>query len=191
MTGILLAGGQSKRMGEDKAFLEFKGKYLYTYPLEVLRKSCDEILVSSNNERFREEGHTIIKDIYQNTGPMGGIFSCLKKANTQKSVVLSCDLPMISYDFIRFLSEKSDNFLITIGQNKKALPEPLAGIYDQSIREKMERLLLSGNFRMSSLVKGPEIQIIDIEKAGFNSDRLYFNVNSPFDIQKLRDIYGK
>lgn len=189
MTGILLAGGKSKRMGEDKAFLRFRGKYLYTYPLGVLRHFCSEILISSSDERFREEDVELVGDVYKDKGPLGGVYSCLREAKSAKCIILSCDLPLVTKEFIGMLLKVADDSLITAGLNKNGLPEPLAGIYDRSLVHKMETHILSGNYKMSNLLDGEKVTLIDVEKRGFNSDRIFFNVNSPTDINSLNELY--
>jgi molybdopterin-guanine dinucleotide biosynthesis protein A len=191
MTGILLAGGKSTRMGEDKAFLKFRGKYLYTYPLAILRHFCSEILISSSDERFRKDGFEVVKDEYKDSGPLGGIYSCLQRAGSEKSIVLSCDLPLVTKEFIEMLLSESGNSLICLGKNKRDMPEPLAGIYDKSLLPVMKTQLLSGNYKMSNLLTGNRHSILDVEKRGFDSDRIFFNVNSPSDIEHLKELYDK
>lgn len=177
-------------MQTDKAFLEFNGKLMYEYPLSVLENLCDEIIISSSNERFREKAYICIPDLIENIGPIGGIYTGLSFAGSQKSLVLSCDIPLVSIELGKILIRKSENSRITVGINRAGLPEPLAGVYDKTLIKEIEELIRKGNYKTNYLLKGESVNLIDIEKEGFNSDRIYFNVNSLSDLTKLRQIYG-
>ncbi len=186
MTGILLAGGKSSRMGEDKAFLSWKGRKLYSYPMELLELFCSEILVSSSDERFLDDGYRIIPDMIQNIGPLGGIYSCLKKAKFDRSLVLSCDNPLISKEFIDILVLNSRDYMITAGKNRDHLPEPLSGIYNKNVLDVMNRQINTGDNKMSNLLKHKNVNIIDLVVYGLDPDTVYFNVNTLEDLKKLR-----
>ena len=133
MTGILLAGGKSKRMGIDKAFIDFQGRKLYEYPLNILREFCIDVIISSSDKRFKNTGYDVIPDIIDNIGPIGGIYTCLQKIKDQKALIMSCDIPFITAEFIRILSSISGEHDITIGVNKNKQLEPLVGIYNKRI----------------------------------------------------------
>jgi molybdenum cofactor guanylyltransferase len=78
ITGFILAGGQSSRMGTDKAMLQIDGKTLMERAIEICKPFCHEILISSNNPKHGNFGFAVISDEINNCGPMGGIYSCLK-----------------------------------------------------------------------------------------------------------------
>ena len=86
-TGIILAGGKSERMGTDKGMVKFRNKFLVEYPLEALKPSCPTILISSNNDDYRIFGYPIIQDLVSDTGPMGGIYSCLLNSESHYNLV--------------------------------------------------------------------------------------------------------
>lgn len=186
MTGILLAGGKSSRMGKDKAFLSWKGRKLYTYPMQLMEEFCSEILVSSSDERFLDEGYRIIPDIIQDIGPLGGIYTCLNKAKFDRSLVLTCDNPLISKKFIGKLLINSKDYLITIGKNSEHLPEPLSGVYNKKVLKLMKQQINSGDNKMSNLLDHPGVNIIDPKDYGLDPDIIFFNVNTLKDLEKLR-----
>lgn len=186
MTGILLAGGQSKRMGKDKAFLEYKHRKLYEYPLSILTGLCDEILISSNDPRFELTGYQVIPDIFPGQGPMAGIFTCLSSARYPRSLVLGCDLPLMDPRFIQLLVSRSEqNFPVTAGLNKENKPEPLAGIYDKSLLDLMKSLLEEEKNKLRILLEMIPVQYINPTNEGYDPEVIYFNINSPRDIQNL------
>ncbi|HSO89343.1 MAG TPA: molybdenum cofactor guanylyltransferase, partial [Draconibacterium sp.] len=91
ITGIILSGGQSTRMGTDKALLQIKGKTLLERAVEICNPVCNAILISSNNPEHEKYGYQIYPDEIKNCGPLGGIYSCLKKSDTDWNFILSVD----------------------------------------------------------------------------------------------------
>ena len=83
ITGIILSGGQSTRMGTDKALLQINEKTLLENAIEICKPVCKEILISSNNPEHEKFGYKIIPDEIKNCGPLGGIYTCLKNSNTE------------------------------------------------------------------------------------------------------------
>ncbi len=184
MTGILLAGGKSRRMDKDKAFIDFQGKKLYEYPLSVLKKFCPEILISSSDKRFENTNFPVIPDITGDIGPLGGIYTCLRKAKNDKALILSCDIPFINPEFIKLLIINSRNQTISLGINKNKMPEPLMAVYDKKILNRIEDMIKRGDFKIRRLFKVGKIKYLDPLMFGFDPDKLFFNVNSPSDLKE-------
>jgi molybdopterin-guanine dinucleotide biosynthesis protein A len=96
ITGILLAGGQSSRMGHDKGMIRL-GKFLmYQYPLKVLESLCDEILISTCKPLEIEEDYEQVCDKITGIGPIGGVVTCLEKSANELNIILSYDLPLVN-----------------------------------------------------------------------------------------------
>ncbi|MGI9621504.1 MAG: molybdenum cofactor guanylyltransferase [Acidimicrobiales bacterium] len=92
-SGVVLAGGRSSRMGEDKALIDFKGRPLVQVSLDAIQSAgADEIfVVGGNREALSGIGVRWVPDDYPGEGPLGGIITALRKAETQVVVVLACD----------------------------------------------------------------------------------------------------
>lgn len=95
ITGFVLAGGKSSRMGQDKAFIYYENKFLFVHSVEKIKFFCDKIIISSTNKRFVELGYEILVDKFSNCGPMCGIYSCLLNSSTEKNLFIPCDTPFI------------------------------------------------------------------------------------------------
>jgi len=78
ITGIILAGGKSSRMGKDKGWVLFRKKPLIDYAVELLGGICQSIVISANNSAYDKLGLPVYHDIIPDSGPMGGIYTCLK-----------------------------------------------------------------------------------------------------------------
>lgn len=185
ISGILMAGGKSRRMGQDKAFLTLKGKELYRYPLEKLEKFCSEIIISANNEKYNQLGYKVVHDEIQNIGPIGGIFSCLKETSNQKALILSCDLPFISDEYIQLLLSGCRSSSICMGTNLQGIPEALISIMDKSILPFLNENISSGIYKMNRLLDHPESCLLSSDLLTGIPETNFLNINSPDDYKNI------
>ena len=185
MTGIILAGGKSTRMGSEKGLIPFRGKPMIEYAVDVLRPFCDEILISANTSSFDYLGFDVVKDIFPHSGPMGGIYTGLTKSISDKNFVLSCDIPLIDQNTIRLLMEMAEGCDVTVPWHGDNLFEPLCAIYHKSVLPVMEQQMRAGNFKLPDMFK--KINLCKIKTGtnnGINAE-LFFNVNSKEDLMQL------
>ena len=103
VTGIILAGGKSSRMGTDKGLLKLNGKSMVEYVIDALTEMCSRVLIVSNNIEYRRYGIDVVKDIYEDKGPLGGLYSGLMNSNSQVNICVSCDIPNVNADVFKFL----------------------------------------------------------------------------------------
>ena len=185
MSGILLAGGESSRMGEDKAFMIYGGKELYRYPLEILEYFCDEIIISSDNKTFNNTAYKKYPDKKPGLGPLGGLFTCLNKIQNNYAIVLSCDTPGIDIECINELVQLTDKQSIIVGFNADEKPEALVGIYNKNCILSIGSLINSGNYRMSELLKIEDTYYHKFSYPETKLRRIFFNINTKEDYKKL------
>ena len=132
--GLVLAGGQSRRMGHDKALLLRDGRSQLTHMAAVLGEAVERVFVSARSdqrddpERSRFE---LIVDRYENMGPIAGILSALEEHPQADWLVLACDLPNIDAATLQFLLQnRSEQQPFTAFRSTHdGLPEPLCAIY--------------------------------------------------------------
>ncbi|MCF8378507.1 MAG: molybdenum cofactor guanylyltransferase [Bacteroidales bacterium] len=185
ISGILLAGGKSTRMGEDKAFMNYLGKDLFRYPLEILEQFCDDILISSSNPLFLETRHRIYADDIPGLGPMGGLYTCLKKIKNEYSIVIGCDTPLIDSRLISDLINNIDQHSIIVPLNDKGFPEPLVGIYRKSCSITINKCIENQNYKMSGLLKQEDTLSLELPYPHSELIRLFSNINTKKDFQSL------
>jgi molybdopterin-guanine dinucleotide biosynthesis protein A len=189
ISGILLAGGKSSRMGSNKAFLRFKKRYLFEFPLSLLQKYCDDVIISASVESFESYNFNIVPDLIPDLGPMGGLLSCLPKIKHDRALILSCDIPFITKNYCEFLISESDKHEIIVGQNNDGYPEPLAGIYSKQILRNLRTQIERRNYKMSDLIYSCETKIFSVEKAGFNQE-IFININTKEDFEAAKRIFS-
>jgi len=183
ITAIILAGGQSSRMGTDKAMLQINGKTLLENAIEICRPVCNKILISSNNPDHDKFGYQIVPDEIKNCGPIGGIYSCLKKSETDWNFIISVDTPFVTGEFIRFLTSQTDNYnvVVPVHHGEK---EPLITLYHKNCLPVIENQLAIQQFKIHNLIALLNTRFSDtnhwVEKVPF----LFKNLNHPEDLQE-------
>lgn len=182
-SGILLAGGKSSRMGEDKAFMRYHNRYLYEYSLSILNLFSEEIILSSANPRFKNLEYPCISDEISNLGPLGGIYSCLKLIKNESAIVLPCDLPFITGKIIEFLIENSGGYDITIALNHEKRPEPLIGIYSSSLIPLIKEMIHSNQNKMQELFLRANTNFVMVPEI---TPEMFRNINNPEDFNSLQ-----
>lgn len=132
ITGVILAGGKSSRMGEDKATKLHKGEPFLSHVIKVLETFTNQIIIISDHKIHDQFNHPRITDIIPEQGPLGGIYTGLTHSKTNKNIVLSCDIPFIVPEIISNLLNHYDQTYDAILYRSS----PLIGIYHKSLAKK-------------------------------------------------------
>ncbi len=132
--GLILAGGYSRRMGQDKALLEFYGKPQIEHIYELLQNYCSKIFLSKRADQKAYKNIASINDSdeFSNHGPLGGILSAMKGYPGCGWLVIACDLPYITDETIQTLIAHRDpqKTATAFISTTDALPEPLCAIWE-------------------------------------------------------------
>lgn len=179
-------------MGVEKGLVELHGKPLVEYAISVLKEVAGNILISSNSDVYDYNGFKVVHDIIPNSAPMGGIWSCLEKSETQYNVVLSCDTPFISVDFLEYLIEHSNDHEVVAPWHGGEKFEPLCAVYKKSISYVFEDFVRKGNFRIPDLFKAVDFKgLLMNENLPFYHDKLFFNINSKNELKEAERFEWK
>ncbi|MGB5295519.1 MAG: molybdenum cofactor guanylyltransferase, partial [Thermoanaerobaculia bacterium] len=109
VVGAVLAGGESRRLGRDKALLPWLGKALLLHPFEVLQEVMSEVVVVTVGGRsYGELGVPVIHDRFEGLGPLAGIHAALEWARSRPVFVVACDLPFVSVDLVEHVADWSN-----------------------------------------------------------------------------------
>lgn len=183
VTGIILAGGKSSRMGAEKGLQLLCGKPLISYAVEALKGLCSEIIISSSSNAYAGFGFKIVADEFPGIGPMGGIYSSLKQSTTTQNLVLSCDLPFVTTELMAYILKQGKNFEVAVPWEGEKHYEPLCGFYNKSVLDKMNSFIEKGNYKLPDLFEQVRINSLLIGSAhDFYHDNLFMNVNSKHDL---------
>jgi molybdenum cofactor guanylyltransferase len=172
ISAVLLAGGESRRMGQDKATLVLQGRRLWEIQLDLLRKlRPKEIFLSARSDPgWRPPDVHFAPDQTPSRGPLSGLAATLPRIRTDHLLVLAIDMPLMTEDFLRSLNnliKPSCGVVPMLGDRA----EPLAAIYpkgadsniiaalsgpDFSLRSLAQRLIVAGKLRVVSVSKDEE-----------------------------------
>jgi len=192
VTGAILVGGKSARMGWDKAFLPFAGTTLFERTLDVMKAHLKTIfLVGDRPERFARYGLPVYADLFPGS-PLGGLYTALSRATTAYVFVSPCDLPFASPDVMGYMLSFREGYDVVVALSS-GYPEPLFALYSRTCRESMRKLLEAGNYRISDLY--PHVTVRRIPEAELapvpGSGKTFRNINTMEDYERLRDEDGE
>ncbi len=193
VTGILLAGGKSSRMGKDKALLKYGDETFMSNSLQKLNKLFDEVIVVADNiDKYHMDNVRIIKDIYLGMGPMGGIHAALNAAKNDWIFVIPCDMPLWeSFLVEEILKHRLDYDIVVPIINKHM--EPLFALYKKTCIPGIEQCLNSNIIKVLELYPLVNTNYLDLEKVYNEVDQCtksFFNINTPKDLYNMVKING-
>jgi len=192
ITGVVLAGGKSRRMGIDKATLRVGSSYLIRFPLKVLSELFDDVLIITNSELlntleniFKHDKIRILEDIYPNHGALGGIYTALCHSRTPYIFVSACDMPFLNKDFIKYMTQIDDRYDVIIPEGPRGL-EPLNAIYKKTIIRVVESRLLKGQNKIVDFFSDINVYAIPYDKIeGFDKEgKMFRNINTQEELKR-------
>lgn len=186
-SGFILTGGKSSRMGTNKALLEFKGEKLIERAICFLKNSCSQVYLSGSFEEYKEFGVKIIEDEISGCGPVSGIYSSLKKSNTEWNFMLSVDIPFVNEAIITFLMLNIGDYDCIIPKHEKGI-EPLVAFYNKKIVTKLEAEIANSNFKLINILSGLKTNYIDCNELLKKHPNLFVNLNYPEDLVELNKL---
>ena len=183
ITGVILAGGESKRMGSDKGLVVYKKIPLIEYSIKLLESFCNEIIISTNEpSHYRQYGFQIVDDEYKNSGPMGGIHASLKKSVNYLNLILACDMPHITRQVIDALISHSTKDRITV-PTLRGRREPLCGLYPRVTYFQLEHWLVAGRFKMQDFLQHAGTNYVSMDGFMDEPENIFKNMNLPADLK--------
>jgi molybdopterin-guanine dinucleotide biosynthesis protein A len=184
LTGIVLAGGKSRRLGMNKALLVLKGRKLIDYPVQLLGKCCGSVIISSNQPV--PLSCPVFPDIIAENSPMVGIYSCLLQSKTPYNVVLTCDMPFLNEKLIRYLVGRIQKNKIIVPVHHHDLMEPLCAIYPTHSAKSMLDTIQKKQFTMHEyILSQPHNLVVISDEMKFWSENLFANINTQDDLEKF------
>lgn len=184
ISAVLLAGGESHRMGKDKATIIFRGKPLWQIQLDLLRKlDLAEILISARTDPpWRPSDMQFVSDDPPSRGPLSGLTAALAQIQTVHLLALAIDMPFMSENYLRAIGNEIEpgcGVLPMIGDQA----EPLAAIYPAHAHVDLVEALSGTKFSLQTLtnklVKAGKLRTLNVAK---EEETLFRNLNEPADL---------
>lgn len=185
---VILAGGKSRRMGTDKAVLSYEGQSF----LERIAKELDcfdEIILSANDDgHYVKFGLPVVKDIYPDCGPLGGLHAGLCSCTSDALFCITCDVPLFKVSLAEYLCSKSeDDFDAVVPVSKDGHMHPLCAVYKKTAAEIFEKQILSKKFKIIDAYAFMKVCYVPLEEID-NADTYLFNVNTPEEFAQLNTL---
>ncbi|MBJ6750691.1 molybdenum cofactor guanylyltransferase [Geomonas anaerohicana] len=183
ITGVILVGGKSRRMGRDKAFLQLQGRPLFERVLDLFRECFPKVvLVGDRGERFADYSLQVLPDLIPGSS-LGGVYTGLSGADSEWIFVASCDLPFPSKAILQHLCSLREGFDAVVPKTRQGY-EPLFALYSSRCVDPIRELLEGGECcayawypRVRVKEVGPE-EIAHLDPAG----TAFLNLNTPEDV---------
>ena len=185
ITGIILAGGKSTRMGTDKGFLKLNGVSFMEYSITAMKPLVSEIIIVSNNPDYDIFNVKRVEDVIKEAGPLAGIYTGLKTSKTEFNLVLSCDVPLITKEILEMLIEAQDrqSDIIQIVSQGKSMP--LIALYKKCCETQFYQLLKNDERRLHVAVNQCKVKNITLSS---QTELFTKNINTPEDLKIIEDV---
>ncbi len=183
--GLVLAGGASRRLGQDKAILPYRGGHLSGWAAERLAEVCEEVLVADGGRNLVAGLESVLDG--PGKGPAAGLLGGALARRGSRLLVLACDLPRVPVGFLKDLLA-ADSGQAAVPRHEGGL-EPLCALYHPTALSLLEERVAAGSFGLQAWLSSPELEISYLEgenlrRHGVPSE-VFFNLNRPEDLRLL------
>jgi molybdopterin-guanine dinucleotide biosynthesis protein A len=190
---VIQAGGQSQRMGQNKALMPFLGQPLIERVIQRVKLAGTELILNTNQpEQFAFLGLALVEDLIPSKGPLGGLFTALTVAKYPVVAVIACDMPFVSAALL-----ETERILLTEGAWDVVIPrsvdglEPLHAVYRKdNCLPAIRRALDSDRLRMVSWLGDVKVREMSLEEVSLvdPDQRAFINVNTPEEFKRAEQL---
>lgn len=191
LTALLLTGGRSSRMGQNKALLSLapEGPPVVSLAVERLQTVADEILlVGSDPEPYAFLGLRQVSDVFPGAGSLGGIYSGLRAARNPFALAVACDMPFLNPALLHYMAELPRDYDVLVPVLEE--PEPMHAIYSRACLPWMEENLEAGRYKIIGWFDKARVRRLESDVVGrydplFHS---FFNMNTPTEWVQAQEM---
>lgn len=187
MNGLVLSGGQSTRLGQDKTILDYHGKPQWEHLEDLMAGTCKNVHISVREGQDRSNGGSdrFIEDSFQGLGPYGGILSAFRHDPDKAWLVVATDLPMIDKRTLNFLIDRRNPSKIATAFLNPAtgFPDPLCTIWEPRAYPVLLNFLSQGYSCPRKVLINSDVEVIEVPDANW-----LLNVNTPEDLKRARTL---
>jgi len=192
VTGLVLAGGESRRMGRNKAFLELGGRPLVRIVVDRLMEVCSEILIVTGEVgSYVGLGVAVVEDRFQDVGVLGGLHAGLAAASNDLTLAVGCDMPFLKPKVLRAFAAWAEGYDVAILRHNGYL-EPLHGAYRRSCLQPIEAAIRAGKRRVVSFFPRVRVRAITLAEVAPLDPQLesFRNLNTPEEWEMAKEEWS-
>ena len=184
---FVLAGGQSTRMGADKAFVQLEGCTLLAHALALAKSVSSDVRIVGSPQKFAGFGE-VVEDEFPQHGPLAGIHAALRASSSELNLMLAVDMPFVEVPFLEYLFQEAarhESAMVTIPRGTGAW-QTLCAVYRKPFADLAEQALRQGKNKIDPLFRETTIQILDepaLTKHNFSLN-MFRNVNTPEELEE-------
>jgi molybdopterin-guanine dinucleotide biosynthesis protein A len=188
ISGFVLAGGKSSRMGSDKAELSLDGRTLLEHALSTVRAVCGDALIIGSRARYSSFGFGY-EDIFPDCGPLSGVHSALTHSQTEWNLIIAVDTPFLKPELLRYLIERASAVAHTVVAPKiSGIVQPLCAVYSRKFLPIAEAALKAGKYKLEPLFPRDNTLVVteeELKQFAFTAE-MFENLNTPEDMERAR-----
>lgn len=193
VTGIVLAGGASRRMGRNKAFLQLGGRSLIEIVIGRMADVCAEVLVVvGDTQPYTDLGVRVVKDRFPNVGVLAGLHAGLEAATHELTLAVGCDMPFLNPALLRAFAGWAEGYDVAVLRQGEYV-DPLHGAYGRTCIPAIEAAIGEHRRRVVSFFPSVRVRYVCSEAAACFDPTLrsFRNVNSPEDWASVQSEWGE
>lgn len=177
---VILAGGNSSRMGQDKSLLRFEGQPMIQRVAQQLEPMLDQVVIGGNApDKYEFLNLEVIADQRPDHGPLMGIVSCLSESHFDLNFVTGCDIPVMNQGLIEKLAIEAEDFDLVVPRSADGRLEPLFAVYRKSVIQSARAILSQGGRKISDLFERVRVKYVEMPGGDW-----YRNLNTMEDYRE-------
>jgi len=188
MTAVILAGGNSIRMGQNKAFIQIDGVPIITRIHSLFKELFEEVIIVTNQkDLFKNFCSSVYTDLLPDKGALGGLYTGLFFSSFEYSFCVACDMPFINRSLLEFLIRQTKDEDALVPRTSDGL-QPLHAIYSKRCLDAIRRVIDRGKYKITDFYDRVRVRIIE-ESDFLHLDPLresFMNVNTPEELLLIR-----
>jgi len=188
ISGIILSGGKSSRMGKNKAFIEIDGIPIIQRILTLFKTLFSEIIIVTNEvELFQNFEAKVHRDLIPGQGALGGLYTGIYYSSFPHAFCVACDMPFLKGSVIRYLIHKVEDHDVVVPRTGDGL-EPLHAIYSKNCLDPIRKIMEHKQFKVLDFY--PMVKVNIVEESEFRSldpaRESFLNVNTPEELRLVK-----
>lgn len=185
MTGAILAGGQSRRMGSNKALLKIGGETIIERTVRVFKKIFDDTVIIANDPLTYEGLSTrIYTDIHKGAGALGGVYTALFHSSSRYTFVAACDMPLLDEASIKVIVARAG--LDAVVPYIDGRLHPMHALYSKRCMRTIEEMIKAGDLKINNLLERLAVRKLTVEDfKGAPIGTSVENINTPYDLSRI------
>lgn len=188
---FIQAGGQSSRMGGNKALLPLGGQTCIERVLTVATQISPSVTIVANDANpYRFLNRPLISDMYPGIGPLGGIHAALHHCSTDWALILGCDLPFVTTPLLRYLIAQADGYDAVVPQSEDGRLQPLCALYARSCLSEVIRLIESQELAPRALFPRVRTRVVRWDELSSlpGAQWFFFDMNTPESYERAKAL---